>query len=239
VALSRKDWGLEEWRKVIFSDEASIVVSAKRGMQNISQALREDRYHLDCIERRYNNYIEAMFWGCFTYDCKGPCHIYYKEIEEQKEVNEAEMDRINEEEVEAECRAAFDTQEREKERKWDERGQKWPKKRASWEVYWKNHMMKKGPSCGGVDNLRYTYEVLEPLLIPFWKELMVERHDPDTFECDQLPYVFQQDNAPSHASKWTQRRLQKEGIPLLKHIGNSPEMNSIEGVWMPLRIKIT
>jgi hypothetical protein len=41
------------------------------------------------------------------------------------------MDRINEEEVEVECRAAFDTQEREKERKWDERGQKWPKKRAS------------------------------------------------------------------------------------------------------------
>ena len=68
---------------------------------------------------------------------------------------------------------------------------------------------------------------------------MVERHDPDTFECDQLPYVFQQDNAPSHASKWTQRRLQKEGIPLLEHIGNSPEMNAIEGVWMPLRIEIT
>ena len=45
------------------------------------------------------------------------------------------MDRINEEEVEAECRVAFDTQEREKERKWDEKGQKWPKKRASWEVY--------------------------------------------------------------------------------------------------------
>jgi hypothetical protein len=144
-----------------------------------------------------------MFWGCFTYDCKGLCHIYHKETEEQKEANEAEMDRINEEEVEVECRAAFDAQEREKERKWDERGQKWPKKRASWEVYWKNHMMKKGLSRGGVDNLRYTYEVLEPLLIPFWKELMVERHDPDTFECDQLPYVFQQDNAPSHASKWT------------------------------------
>jgi len=34
------------------------------------------------------------------------------------------MERINEEEMEAECRAAFDTQEREKERKWDEKGQK-------------------------------------------------------------------------------------------------------------------
>jgi predicted metal-dependent peptidase len=58
-----------------------------------------------------------MFWGSFIYDFKGPYHIYYKETEEQKELNEAEMDRINEEEVEAECRVAFDAQEREKERK--------------------------------------------------------------------------------------------------------------------------
>jgi hypothetical protein len=91
-------------------------------------------------------------------------------------------------------------------------------------------MFKKTAARDEVDNLRYTYEVLEPLLIPFWKEFMVQRHDPDTFECDQLSYLFQQDNAPSHASKWIQRRLQKEGIPLLKHIGNSPEMNAIEGV---------
>jgi hypothetical protein len=31
VALSRKDWGLEVWQRVIFSDEALIIVSAKRG----------------------------------------------------------------------------------------------------------------------------------------------------------------------------------------------------------------
>jgi hypothetical protein len=66
---------------------------------------------------------------------------------------------------------------------------------------------------------------------------MLQRHDPDTFECD--PFVFQQDNAPSHASKWTQRRLKKEGIPLLEHIINSPDMNAIEGTWMPMRIAIT
>lgn len=82
VVLSRKDWGLEEWRKVIFSDEASIVVSAKHGIQNVSRILGEDRYYPDCIDRRYNNYTEAIFWGCFTYNCKGPCHIYYKETEE-------------------------------------------------------------------------------------------------------------------------------------------------------------
>lgn len=100
------------------------------------------------------------------------------------------MDRINEEEVEAECREKFDIQEREKERKQDEKGQKWPKKRASWEVFWKNNMFKKIALRGGVDNLRYMYKVLKLLLIPFQKELIVQRYKLDEFECNILPYVF-------------------------------------------------
>ena len=52
-------------------------------------------------------------------------------------------------------------------------------------------MFNKGVLRGGVDNLRYTYEVLEPLLILFWQELIVQRHEPDEFECDILPYLFQ------------------------------------------------
>jgi hypothetical protein len=142
-----------------------------------------------------------MFWGCFTYDFKGPCHIYYPENEFQKEENTEIIEQLNNSEIEAECRIAFDKQEREKEEKWNTKGQKWPKKRASWEVFWKNNQFKKGLSRGGVDNIRYMYEVLEPHLIPFWKEISLQTHEPDTFECDIIPFSFQQDNAPSHASK--------------------------------------
>jgi hypothetical protein len=131
-----------------------------------------------------------MFWACFTYDFKGPCHIYYKETEEQKEEFAENVDKLNEEEIEEEARAAFDAQEREKERIWDKKGKKWPNNRASWEVYWKNNQFKKGRSRGGVDNIRYTYEVIEPLLIPFFKEITLQNHDPDTFDCDQRPFVF-------------------------------------------------
>ncbi|KAH6714497.1 hypothetical protein BKA61DRAFT_673819 [Leptodontidium sp. MPI-SDFR-AT-0119] len=82
IALSRKDWGIKEWRKVIFLDEASIIVLAKRGIQRISRLEGDvERYHPNYIERRYNNYLEAMFWGCFTYDCKGPYYIYYPETD--------------------------------------------------------------------------------------------------------------------------------------------------------------
>jgi hypothetical protein len=76
-------------------------------------------------------------------------------------------------------------------------------------------------------------------LIPFWKEIQLQRHNPDEFEYDIPDYQFLQDGAPSHASKWTQRKLRKEGIPIVEHIGNSPDMNAIEGAWMPMRIAIT
>jgi len=51
--------------------------------------------------------MEAIFWGCFTYNYKRPYYIYYKEIEEQKQVNKVKIDRIIKEEVEVECWVAF------------------------------------------------------------------------------------------------------------------------------------
>jgi hypothetical protein len=33
--------------------------------------------------------------------------------------------------------------------------------------------------------------------------------------------------------------LKQAGIPLLEHVGNSPDMNAMEGAWMPMRIGIT
>jgi hypothetical protein len=68
---------------------------------------------------------------------------------------------------------------------------------------------------------------------------MLQRHNPNTFECNQPSFIFQQDNALSHASKWTLCRLKQEGIEVLEHPGNSPDMNAIEGSWMPMRIAIT
>jgi len=110
---------------VIFSDKASIIVSAKRGQQNISRIKGQiERYHPDCIERRYNNYSKAVFWACFMYDHKGPCHIYYDETPEQKTHNEEKMACLNEEKIKAEARTEFEARERKKERAWDEKGQK-------------------------------------------------------------------------------------------------------------------
>jgi hypothetical protein len=58
-----------------------------------------------------------MFWSCFTYNHKGPCHIYYPETLEQKAKNKEEIKQLNKEEIMAEARDTFNTREREKERK--------------------------------------------------------------------------------------------------------------------------
>jgi hypothetical protein len=83
------------------------------------------------------------------------------------------MDELNKEEIEAECRELFDEQERAKEAEWDRKGKKYLKIRALWEVFWKNNKFKKTAARGGVDNLRYIYEVLEPHLIPYYNEIML------------------------------------------------------------------
>ena len=134
IALSRKDQGYTEWSKVVFSDKASILVGEHRGLQNLSRTL-DERYYLNVIERRYNNYLEAMFQGCFSYDYKGPCHIYYKETEEQKIFYKEKIQQNNDKEIKAKAQAKFNRIQAEKEEKWRLKGKKQPRKPASQEVY--------------------------------------------------------------------------------------------------------
>jgi hypothetical protein len=72
-----------------------------------------------------------MFWGCFSYDYKGPCYIYYKETEEQKIFYKEKMQQNNDKEIEAEARAEFDRIQAEKEEEWRLKGRKKPRKPAS------------------------------------------------------------------------------------------------------------
>jgi hypothetical protein len=67
-----------------------------------------------------------MFWGCFTYDYKGSCYIYYPETAEQKTYYKEQINKLNKKEVEAECRAAFDKREKEKEEQWTRAERKFP-----------------------------------------------------------------------------------------------------------------
>jgi hypothetical protein len=37
-----------------------------------------------------------MFWGCFSYDKKGPCHIWKPETTQERRDAEEDLEKINE-----------------------------------------------------------------------------------------------------------------------------------------------
>jgi hypothetical protein len=151
IVLSRKDWTLDNWKRIVFSDKASILVGEHRGPNKISQK-PDKRYHPDCIEVRYNNYSETMFWGCFSYDFKGPCHVYHPETTNEKikykkmmdDHNTAQMPAIQEEWDRLQVADAM---------KWIALGRKKPGKPALFKNFVKNHprIMKREKGKGGID----------------------------------------------------------------------------------------
>jgi len=56
---------------------------------------------------------------------------------------------------------------------------------------------------------------------------------------DRLPFILQQDSAPSHTSQYTTLLFKEKGYLLYEHPGNSPDMNVIKHAWMLMRIAIT
>jgi hypothetical protein len=103
------------------------------------------------------------------------------------------MEKLNEEEIEAEGREQFALEQAELVEKWREKGRKKPGKAAMWENFWKGYKMKRnGKYKGGIDNIRYTYEFLEPLFFPYYYcKLTLQIHEPNEFECDINPFLFQ------------------------------------------------
>ena len=55
----------------------------------------EERYHKTCIRRCWKGVTEFMFWGSFSYDKKGPCHIWKPETAQEKKAAEAELAEMN------------------------------------------------------------------------------------------------------------------------------------------------
>jgi transposase len=88
-------WGLEEWKAVIFTDETSVVLGQRRGAQRVWRRPSE-AYDQTCIRRRFKGYSDFMVWGCFTYDKKGPLHIFTPETAQQKKLAEQQIALLNE-----------------------------------------------------------------------------------------------------------------------------------------------
>jgi len=44
-----------------------------------------EAYNHYCIWQQWKGFKQFMFWACFSYEEKGPCHVWEDKIEKEKE----------------------------------------------------------------------------------------------------------------------------------------------------------
>jgi transposase len=93
-ALKYEHWTLEDWKRIIWSDETSVLLGQRRGTVRIWRDTNE-AFERSCIRNRWKGYTEFMFWGCFSWDKKGPCHIWTKETAHEYKESEKELTDLN------------------------------------------------------------------------------------------------------------------------------------------------
>jgi transposase len=94
--LAHEHWTLEDWKNVIWSNETSVVLLHRRGGYRIWRRSSE-AFVRSCIRERWKGASEFMFWGCFLYDKKGPCHCWSPETAKEKKEAEEAIHKLNEE----------------------------------------------------------------------------------------------------------------------------------------------
>ncbi|KAI1520645.1 HTH-Tnp-Tc3-2 domain containing protein [Pyrenophora tritici-repentis] len=93
-AIDHRDWTLEDWKNVIWTDETSVVINHRRGGYRIWRRA-DERVVKSCIRERWKGYSEFMFWGCFSYDKKGPCYFYQPETKAEREDAACRIEQLN------------------------------------------------------------------------------------------------------------------------------------------------
>ena len=80
---------------MIFSDETSVQLSAVRGRRRI-QRKKSEVYYPYVVTTRWKGFSEFMWWSCFSYDKKGPYHIWEDETPAEKKAMKKDLDAWNE-----------------------------------------------------------------------------------------------------------------------------------------------
>lgn len=215
--LQHRHLGIEFWRRVVWTDETSVVLGHRRGGVRVRRTATE-RYNKTCIRRRWKGVSEFMFWGAWTYDRKGPCHIWKAETAKEKKTAIEDLKQMNEaNESIAKINWELETGIKRMNLRRKPGGQP-----PTWK-YDKAHgaAVREGKK-GGIDWYRYQKEILIKKLLPFAKE------------CGPTTLV-QEDKASAHASKHQQQVFLNWNVMRLFWPGNSPDLNAIEGCWPYLK----
>ncbi|EOA86837.1 uncharacterized protein SETTUDRAFT_87293 [Exserohilum turcica Et28A] len=160
--------GLKDWKNVIWTDETSVVINHRRGGYRVWRKA-DERVVKSCIRERWKGYSEFMFWGCFLYDKKGPCHIYQLETKAEREDAARRIEQLN---AELEPLQREEWELSESMRRTGLRNKRGRKPQWRWTEKTGKLVRKSG---GGIDWWRYQACVLIPKLIPFAKECLQDR----------------------------------------------------------------
>ena len=71
-ALKYRHWTVEDWKRVIWTDESSFHIGARRGSVDWIWRTPQDEFHRDCIDHKKRQSAGTMFWGCFRWGKMGP-----------------------------------------------------------------------------------------------------------------------------------------------------------------------
>lgn len=174
---------------MIWSDETSVTWGGQRGRIRVWRT-KDEAYNYHYIRRRWKGFKQFMWWSCFSYDEKGPYHIWEDETPKQKEAKKW-MDEMNAR-LEPECRLEWEI-ETGMRRLNIRRNVGGPK--PKWRFTEKTGKLERKASRGGIDWYRYYKEILDQKLLPFAKRCKLTR--PST--------IVQVDNASPHAHKHQHR----------------------------------
>lgn len=161
--LAHQHWTLEDWKRVIWSDETAVVINHRRGGYHVWRT-SEERFVKSAIRERWKGYAEFQFWGCFTYDSKGPCHVWHPETTQEKKKAQEELEALNAE-LEPILREQWESQNRLKRSK--PGGTVGRRPQWKWDAKHGKLTRREG---SGVDWYRYQKEILMARLIPYAKE---------------------------------------------------------------------
>ena len=162
-----------------------------------------------------------MFWGCFSYDQKGPCYIWEDKTPAEKKEAKKWLEERNAE-LEPLCKQAWEL-ETALQRLRITRNVGGPKPRWRWCE--KTGKLERKASQGGINWYRYYKVILEKKLLPFAKK------------CKEtlLGIIVQEDNASPHIHHHQVTVYNLWEIVKLLWLSNSPDLNAIEPAWYWLK----
>jgi transposase len=222
--LDHEHWTLDDWKKVIWSDETSVTWGGQRGRVRVWRT-KDEAYNHHCIRRRWKGFKQFMFWGCFSYDEKGPCHIWEDETAKEKEeaiewlkAKNAELEPLRKQAWELETALRRLNIQR------NPGGRK-----PQWRWCKRTGKLEREKSKGGIDWYRYYKTILKKKLLPFAKK------------CEQvLPgIIVQEDNASPHVHHYQATVYDFWKVLKLLWPANSPDLNAIEPAWYWMKKQTT